>query len=295
MAADGWIEGSMTVVAAHASCVCPACEGLEEEPAEPYNGYAMVRCRRCELLHTQRREFPVSQYENVYAEQSAYRLMMDAARCTASGELGYRDLWWFKRLGLRWLERTGKGRLLDVGCGPGTLLMVARQRGWDVAGVEPAAGPAQLARSYGLRIFHGLVEDFAGSSRDRFDAITAFEVLEHVSRPLAMLRAMRELLEPAGRIFVSVPNLDDPYCLRQQIPSNVPPVHINFFNRRSLGAAMRSAGLEVVRFGSLPIPSSSVRNVHGWRGFALRAPLLLVMRIVGRADGTTLVALAQRP
>ena len=274
----------------HGTYTCPRYEGTVESPADPYNGYAMVQCRRCSLLHTFERDFAISQYEDVYAHQSACRGMIDAAQRTSSGEMGYRDLWWFKGLGLRWLERHGKGRLLDVGCGPGTFLLVARQRGWEVTRLEPA----QLARTFDLEVFNGLVKALARQSPVRFRAITSFEVIEHVSRPLAMLRTIRELLEPGGHMLVSVPNLDDPYCLKQQIPSNVPPVHINFFNRRSLGEAMRAAGLDVLKFFTLPIPSSSVRNVHGWRGFVMRVPFLFTMRLVGRADGTTLVALGRK-
>lgn len=274
--------------------ICPACDGTEKSSADPYNDYAMVQCRRCSLLHTLERDFPVAQYDDVYASQSAYREMIEVARRTYAGELGYRNLWWFKRLALRRLEKNGKGRLLDVGCGPGTFVLVARQRGWEVAGIEPTTEPAKLARTFGLEVFNGIVEDFARQSPARFNAITSFEVIEHVIQPLAMLRTMSELLEPGGQILVSVPNLDDPYCIKQQIPSAVPPVHINFFNRRSLGEAMRAAGLEVLKFTSLPIPSSSVRNVHGRNGFAVRAPLLLAMHLFGRADGTTLVALARK-
>ena len=280
----------MTVTEPHGTYTCPRYEGTVESPADPYNGYAMVQCRRCSLLHTFERDFAISQYEDVYAHQSACRGMIDAAQRTSSGEMGYRDLWWFKGLGLRWLERHGKGRLLDVGCGPGTFLLVARQRGWEVTRLEPA----QLARTFDLEVFNGLVKALARQSPVRFRAITSFEVIEHVSRPLAMLRTIRELLEPGGHMLVSVPNLDDPYCLKQQIPSNVPPVHINFFNRRSLGEAMRAAGLDVLKFFTLPIPSSSVRNVHGWRGFVMRVPFLFTMRLVGRADGTTLVALGRK-
>lgn len=273
---------------------CPGCESSEQLPAEPYNGYAMAQCRRCSLLHTVERDFAVTQYEDVYAQQPAYRGMIDAARKTRSGELSYRDLWWFKRLALRWLEEKGKGRLLDVGCGPGTFLLVARQRGWEVAGTEPAAEPAQLARTFDLEIFNCMVEDYARQSPKPFHAITSFEVIEHVTHPLSMLRVMSSLLRSGGHMLITVPNLDDPYCLKQKIPSAMPPVHINFFNRRSLGESMRMAGLEVLKFTSLPIPSSSVRNVHGWSGFVTRIPLLLGMHLIGRADGTTLVALARK-
>lgn len=263
-------------------------------PAPAYNGFSMVRCGGCDLLHTQQRDFDLAQYDSIYTQQSAYRDMMNVARKTFDGQFGYRDLWWFKRLALRLLERHGKGMLLDVGSGPGTFLLVARERNWNVVGVEPTAEPAHLAASFNLQVFNGTVEEFVGESTERFNAVTCFEVLEHVSDPLQMLQAMRETLDLDGHLLLSVPNLDDPYCLKQQNPSTTPPVHINFFNRKSLSTVLEKAGFEVVRFISLPIPTSSVRNVHGRQGFIVRLPLLFLMRLFGRADGTVLVALARR-
>lgn len=256
----------------------------------------MLRCRKCSLFYTQERIFDLKQYDSIYANQLAYRSMIDAAQRTYAREIGYSHLWWFKRLALRWLERRHKiGHMLDVGCGPGTFLLVARWRGWKVCGVEPTKEAAEIAASFGLDIFNDTIEKFRTSGPKSFDAVTCFEVLEHVTDPVAMLRAMGESLRPDGSLLVTVPNLDDPYCLKQQIPSAIPPVHINFFNRQSISEAMQRAGLKVVKFTSLPIPSSSVRNVHGRNGFFARIPLLLVMRVFGRADGTTLVVLAKRP
>jgi hypothetical protein len=74
----------------------------------------------------------------------------------------------------------------------------------------------------------------------------------------------------------------------------MPPVHINFFNRSSVRRMFDAVGLELVRFHSLPIPTSSVRNVEG-KSKAMRVmPWLALQRLVGRADGTTLIAMAQR-
>ena len=110
-----------------------------------------------------------------------------------------------------------------------------------------------------------------------------------MSRPAELLSAMCKLLKADGTIILSVPNLDDPYCLMQQIGPSMPPVHINFFNRRSITAVLARTGLEVTRFKSLPIPTSSVRNIYGARGFFYRIPLLAMKRLLGRADGTTLL------
>jgi hypothetical protein len=105
---------------------------------------------------------------------------------------------------------------------------------------------------------------------------------------------MCKLLKADGTMVLSMPNLDDPYCMMQQIGSAMPPVHINFFNRRSITAVLARTGFEVSRFTSLPIPTSSVRNIYGVRGFLCRIPLLAMKRLLGRADGTTLIVEARR-
>jgi SAM-dependent methyltransferase len=246
-------------------------------------------------MYTAVREIPDALYDQVYASNAGYRLLSHAADRTAAGEWGFRQLWWFKRMALKWLEGATSGRrLVDIGCGPGTFLLVARSRGWDVAGVELAREAAAQAARYGLEVHQGSVESFAENNVKRFDAAVCFEVLEHVTDPIGMLRAIHRLLSDKGILVISVPNRDDPYCLKQRIQAAMPPVHINFFNRQSLGIALARAGFEVTRFKSLPIPTSSVRNVHGKQGFWMRVPGLLLERLRGRADGTTLIALARR-
>lgn len=275
---------------------CPVCGASGQRKGKIYNSWQLNECPGCSFTYTAVRKMPEGLYQDEYEQDGAYLSMLAVARQTAAGEWGFRELWWFKRLGLKWLERTTNGRrLIEIGCGPGTFLMVAKNRGWDVTGVEPAAPAAKQAMEFGLAVTHGYVEPFAAANTRPFDAAALFEVLEHVSDPVAVLRAIRSLIAPGGAFVMTVPNLDDPYCLEQQIRSAMPPVHINFFNRRSLRKALESAGFEVVRFKSLPIPSSSVRNVHGKGGFILRAPFLFLASLFGKADGTTLVALARRP
>lgn len=275
---------------------CPVCGTSDQKTGMIYNSWQLNECPACSFTYTAVRKMPEGLYQDEYEQDGAYLGMLAAARQTAAGKWGFRQLWWFKRMGLRWLEGVTSGRrLVEIGCGPGTFLMVAKNRGWDVTGVEPAAPAAKQAKEFGLTVTHGYVESFAAANTRPFDAAALFEVLEHVSDPVAVLRSIRSLIVPGGAFVMSVPNLDDPYCLKQQIRSAMPPVHINFFNRKSLRAALENAGFEVVRFKSLPIPTSSVRNVHGKGGFLLRAPVLCAASFFGKADGTTLVAMARRP
>jgi 2-polyprenyl-3-methyl-5-hydroxy-6-metoxy-1,4-benzoquinol methylase len=273
---------------------CPACGRRESTEHSVYNGYPLLRCPSCTLVFTAAREFASDQYEEVYARVTVFQTMLQDARATAAGEKGFQDLWWFKKMALRWLrQQRVTGRLLDVGSGPGTFLMVARERGFAVQGVEVARIAAQAAQQLDVPTWSGTVEDFAKTDPALFDAVTTFEVLEHLPDPAGMLRAVRRLMKSDARLILSVPNLGDPFCLLQQIEPAMPPIHINFFSRPSMRALLCSAGLRMERSFTLPIPTSTVRNIHGTKGFLYRLPGLCLGRLVGRADGTTLLVEAR--
>ncbi|MBI3299550.1 MAG: class I SAM-dependent methyltransferase [Elusimicrobia bacterium] len=170
------------------------------------------------------------------------------------------------------------GRLLDVGCGKGEFLSVARTRGWAVAGIEPSQGLCEHARAaYGLDVRLGTLET-AGAEAAAFDAVTLNHVLEHVERPLELLRGARGLLKPDGLLFVEVPNCDS-YLLRaadayfrlrgldwsSRLSPLHPPFHRFGFTVASLLHALRAAGLEPVE---LVTYSGKGRGYRGGRGLA---------------------------
>lgn len=273
---------------------CAACGCEVAHNYRIYNGYQLKKCAQCGFVFTAEREFPKNQYEDIYSSDPTYQAMINEARLTHNAEHGYRELWWYKRKAFRWLNgRLPNRRLLDLGSGPGTFLMVASQKyGYEVQGVEPTSAAAEIANGYGVPTYCGTVEEFADHNSGTFDAITSFEVLEHLPYPGSFLSAARRLLRPKGTLLLSVPNLDDPYCLHQQITPAMPPIHINFFTRRSLGSLLERAGFEIERTFTLPIPTSSVRNVHGVRGFFMRLPYLAATSLIGWQDGTTLLVMA---
>jgi SAM-dependent methyltransferase len=143
-------------------------------------------------------------------------------------------------------------RLLDVGCASGVFLLKALDAGWQVAGIEPSEilykEAAERVAQRGT-VLPQILENVDFGTQ-RFDAITLWDVLEHVVHPLNILQRCHNLLKPGGRIFLNVPDLDslEARLLATRWPLLLPE-HLNYFNRPSLSLCAKKSGLQLVRFG----------------------------------------------
>ena len=150
------------------------------------------------------------------------------------------------------------GRLLDVGCGTGAFLQLAKERGWDTVGTEFSPYAARTASAAGLHVHAGEVWE-AGLPDDAFDLVTCWHVIEHVADPGRVMSEMARLLRPGGRLVLATPNVHDyifqaAYLLARgrRAPLYDPgerELHLFNFSAQTLRAQAASAGLEVMEIG----------------------------------------------
>lgn len=99
--------------------------------------------------------------------------------------------------------------VLDYGCGTGEKLTCPLARAHPEArftGVDVDRGSLEYARrSCDAPNLHFLSQE-ALAAGERFELVVASEVLEHVDKPVAFLKSLKERLAPEGRIFLTVPN-----------------------------------------------------------------------------------------
>ncbi|WP_210441254.1 class I SAM-dependent methyltransferase [Nocardioides xinjiangensis] len=97
-------------------------------------------------------------------------------------------------------------RLLDVGCGTGTLVQSARAAGHDALGVEPDPEMAAMARARtgpDCEVAVGALPDLPYAD-DGFDAVTAGFVLNHVDDPRAGARELARVAAPGGHVRATI-------------------------------------------------------------------------------------------
>ena len=227
---------------------CVVCGSRDAEPFFEKDGYRLVRCRSCTLVSVANPPTP-EELRRFYSFAEGYGVQWldDSAEIARLEALGRRRL--------AALHRTvaPPGRLLDVGCSAGFFLAAAQAAGWEVHGVELNADAAELGRNrLGLDIVTGELHEapFAPLS---FDAVTLWDVLEHVRDPAVTLTAARGLLRTAGTVALSTPNLDGLFP-RLSAPLGrrtgywthpEPPAHLFQFSERTVTRLLTVRGFAV--------------------------------------------------
>lgn len=149
-------------------------------------------------------------------------------------------------------------RLLDVGCGEGLFLRVAKRLGAEVKGVEPSEFGSARARACGLDVFTGTLEQFIEQegTEKKFDIITCAHVIDAVPFPVQTMDAMRQLLAPNGFIWITIPNADCEFArkLGWRWHSTDLPYHLMLFSPKTLAHAGKLAGLAVQQQYTYSLP-----------------------------------------
>ncbi|MBN1348785.1 class I SAM-dependent methyltransferase [candidate division KSB1 bacterium] len=235
---------------------CILCNSVACRTLHIKNMHEILRCDQCGFIfakvsidETDKESFVKKLYDKNYFEGNAHWF---------DKNLGYGKNY-FEEKGfdqtvnanrhLKKIEKLilSKGRLLDVGCAAGFFLNVARQRGWEVAGLELSADAAAYAKAhFDLDISIGSFET-ASLPAASFDVITAWDVIEHLLDPLAFVENAARLLKNNGLMVLGTPNIGSlAYKFRKiRWIQLKPPEHVCYYNPETLKRLLKNAFIEV--------------------------------------------------
>jgi SAM-dependent methyltransferase len=207
----------------------------------------VVRCKCCGLMYrkTMLGHYPIHFYggnhhHSQQVEEKQVLQLTDYARSLPIAE---------KYLRIPRSQKT----LLEIGSYQGEFLCLARERGYQVTGLEPNASLAERAklRYPDMTIQSQFLRD-AEFKSDSFDLVCLFHVIEHMNYPLEELNEIYRILKPGGVAVIETPRYDTIWFkLLKERERSVIPEHFYFFTRPSLSAMAKKAGFTVERLDSV--------------------------------------------
>jgi 2-polyprenyl-3-methyl-5-hydroxy-6-metoxy-1,4-benzoquinol methylase len=165
-------------------------------------------------------------------------------------------------------------RILDVGCGIGYFLDVAKARGWEVYGTEYTDSAVKICEDKGI-IMHSGALDPLNYEPESFDVITSFEVIEHINTPNEEIPRIFSLLRKGGYFYVTTPNFNSllRYYLGPKYNVIGWPEHLSYYTPKTLETLMlnhgfkkvwvQSTGISITRFLTSRSPKASKNPDEG--------------------------------
>ncbi len=186
---------------------CPLCApDTAQELRYDFSPFSVVRCSHCGLdfLSPRLTEVDIMKF---YQGQDYYT--PSHARQGYDDYLDLRDAWvkTFKHRLENIARYKKEGRILDIGCGPGFFLEAAKEMGYDdLWGIDPSEYIVGVSRkNFGKKIIQGTLE--SGELKPKsFDMLTAFDVFEHIYRPVDFVNRAHDLLKEDGIFAFTTPN-----------------------------------------------------------------------------------------
>ena len=243
--------------------VCPVCgQGgaqLWLQGPDRFHGrhekYTLVRCPGCALVWLSDPPPPSEMYRH-YTE--AYDKLI-----SASGQ-NSPHRWQARQSALK--PHKQSGALLDMGCSSGAFLESMKGPSWKLHGIEMSEDSAKIAEAKtGAQVFVGQILD-APFPAESFEAITCFDVLEHLYEPRQVFAKVGEWLKPGGIFYVLVPNIDSAearafgsYWHGLELPR-----HLFHYSPDSLKFLAKSAGLGEVSIETRRNPAVGTSLRYVW-------------------------------
>jgi len=221
---------------------CAVCSNADIEFLAQKNGYRFYRCARCEFIFLD--PMPCQ------AELDALYVNPDKEAEPTYNKAGSRLRRAFAKLPRFYPYARGRD-VLDLGCGGGFVAHVLGLVAKSSTGIDISINAVNYARSRFKkpRFLCCNFEDLLGWEQ-QFGFIYSSEVIEHVSDVNLYMRVLNRLAAPGAHVYITTPDSGHP-----QVPDDItqwdvfcPPVHVQFFNRKTVAVLFEKYGFGIVKY-----------------------------------------------
>lgn len=171
--------------------------------------HRIVKCSNCG--HVQLDPLPTIVEDKAFYDQDMQsRLINEQMKMEDIKKKSVND--WVRRVSFVKKKISPGAQILDIGAGYGFFVKAMQAEGYHVHGIELSDTRRQIASQYtGIEIYglNLLTDTIPDEMKGKYQVVTLFQVLEHITQPQLFLKRIQQLLAPEGMLIVEVPNLQD--------------------------------------------------------------------------------------
>ena len=145
--------------------------------------------------------------------------------------------------------------ILDVGCGTGAFKNFVPE--CNFTGLEMSSEAIRAGIKNGCNILNESIQEHAKSDNNRYDFVTVFQVLEHVTNVDSFIKSCAQCVKPGGHLIISVPSEESYLQFSVNSILNMPPHHISRWTNKAL-----SHIAEVINFQLIHLYHDSMDALH---------------------------------
>ncbi|HPW65754.1 MAG TPA: class I SAM-dependent methyltransferase [Salinivirgaceae bacterium] len=234
------------------------------------NNYNIYLCEKCKTIMAE-----VSFVHEQYESKDYYTVKYT--------EVKQIEKFWGFRFDyiLRKLSKYKIQSILDVGAGNGFFVWKSRETlKIKSEGVEIAKNERDFAK----KTFNIELNSDLNSCNTNYDALTLFNVIEHVEDPYLLLNNLKNKIKPQGIIAITTPNPKGFQRIFFGLKNWVmimPPHHINIFSKQSLIEILENVNFEILHYETLNTYfCADFFTKYGTRFQIVRRIIMFIFRIL---------------
>jgi 2-polyprenyl-3-methyl-5-hydroxy-6-metoxy-1,4-benzoquinol methylase len=233
---------------------CPVCDAPPGTGLFIKDGFRHVRCPNCSLIYVSLilREDLMYKY---WREELAWTRVLLTGPQMEMDQAKY-------DYGLDLVSAyVPAGKILDIGTGTGHFVRHAGGKGWETLALELNVESVESLRNEGIEVIVKPLE-LADLSSGTFDAISMWEVLEHLAEPKTALAEARRLLKDDGVLLILVPNSASLVTSLLHEKSNTfgGHSHLNHFNPKSIRSVLNSLHFDILEMETVITELGTINN-----------------------------------
>lgn len=227
--------------------ICPNCSHNKNNNIELEKDFLkLVKCEKCKLVYTDPL-FNEEHYKEIYQSHEYQNIVKDLGESSHV----YRK----ERFGTERIKniikyfKTKNISILDVGCSTGFFVEAAIEYGLNCIGIDLNPSAIEFGKKRKLDIY---VKDIFDINDRTFDAITLFDVLEHLTNPSEIINKVHSLLNKDGITSIYVPNYDSASRILMGKDAHFiwPTHHLNYFNINTLSNFLEERNFEILEINT---------------------------------------------